>query len=133
MFRAVAPRASILGRRCAAPSCLLRLPTHSVRCLAVHGLEPLRNLLARPAMVVVEVNDDRSKRQPFLATVAAWTAANRAFEAVKEPLEVLCRVDTFRLSRQPIHAFVRRTERTGRTLAFEIVAVRLLRPPLSAG
>src|SRR5262245_4310650 len=84
-------------------------------------------------MVVVEVNDDRCKRQPFLATVAAWTAANRAFEAVEEPLEVLRGMDTFRLSRQPIHAFVRRPERTGRTLAFAVVPVRLLGPPLSAG
>src|SRR5262245_15836651 len=58
---------------------------------------PLRDRLAGPVVVVVQVQDHRSERQALPAAFGA--AAQRVLEAVEEPLEVL-RPDPGRVERK---------------------------------
>src|SRR6185369_8272962 len=86
-------------------------------------------LLTRPAMLVVQVDDDGREDEPLLAALHRATA-DGALQHVEEPLQVLRRMRAFHVCRQPIHALVGGAERTGGTLALEVVAVRLFRSPL---
>ena len=100
--------------------------------LAVDGVEPRGDLLARPAVIVVQVHDDRRERQLLLTPVAAGTAPNRALETVEEPIEILRGMQAVSLARQPIHALVRGTERARGTLPLEVVAICLIGAPFGA-
>ena len=94
-------------------------------------LQPVDDLLSRPVMIVVQVQDDRVERQPFVAALGA-TAAN-VLEAVEESIET--RPDGVRLfwiARQRIRAFVGRAERARSTFGRKVLAKGLSRAPLRA-
>jgi hypothetical protein len=94
-------------------------------------LQPVDDLLARPVMIVVQVQDDGVERQPLVA--ALGTAAADVLEAVEQPIET--RPDGVRflgIARQRICAFVRRAKRAGSTFGREVLAKGLGRAPLCA-
>src|SRR5579863_8320619 len=90
--------------------------------------EPADDLLARPVVIVVEVQDDRVERQPLVAAFGAATAD--VLQAVEQAIQP--RPDRTGLLRQRIRAFVRRAKRTRSTLAGEVLAEGLVRAPLGA-
>src|SRR5262245_15521082 len=92
--------------------------------------QPRGNLLAGPAVIVVQMDEQRSEVQTLLASLAG--ASLDGVEAVEEPIEIAGRVLTARLSRQAIHRFIRRAERTGSVLTGVVITERLLRPALHA-
>jgi hypothetical protein len=70
-------------------------------------LEPLDDLLTRPMMIVVQMQDDRVERQPLVAPFRA--APSHVLEAIEQAIEP--RMDVRGLvARQHVRAFVRRAE-----------------------
>jgi hypothetical protein len=51
-------------------------------------------------VVVVQVDEDRGQAERLLAPVTARAAADRPFEAIEKPLQVLGRTDAAGLSAQ---------------------------------
>src|SRR5262245_57997645 len=98
----------------------------------LQGLEPLRDLLARPLMVVVQMHHDGGEAERLAAVVTVRALAHRALEAVEEPLEILRRTQAAGLARQPIHALVGRAQGARRAPAAVVVAKRLVRAPQRA-
>ena len=72
--------------------------------------EPLRDLLARQAVVVVQVHDHGRQRQPLGA--AGRTPLRDLVEAPEQPLEVV-RNQLAVVARQVVDAVVDRPERAG--------------------
>jgi hypothetical protein len=94
--------------------------------------EPVDDLLARPVMIVVEVQDDRVERQALVASHR--TAAPHVFEAVEQAIHSRTdRVRFLRIARQRIRAFVRRAERARATLVRKVFAKGLAGPASGAG
>jgi hypothetical protein len=94
-------------------------------------LQPVDDLLARPMMIVVQMQDDGVERQPFVAADGA--AAADVLEAVEQPIEPRPdRVGFLGVARQRIRAFVRRAERAGPTFGRKVLAKGLGRAPLRA-
>src|SRR3954471_5553892 len=87
--------------------------------------EPADDLLARPVMIVVQVQDDRVERQPLVAALRA--AAADVLEAVEEAIEP--RPDRSGVLRQRIGALVGGAERARSALVREVLAERLVRTP----
>jgi hypothetical protein len=81
-------------------------------------LEPLDDLLARPMMIVVQMQDDGVERQPLVAAYGA--AAADVLEAVEQTIEA--GTDRFRVLRQRVSAFVRRAERARAAFVREVLA-----------
>jgi hypothetical protein len=75
------------------------------RCTA----HPLGNLLARPVMIVVQVDHQRSDRQIFMA--AGGTVPRRVLEKVEEPPD--SRMESTHVARQQEDTFVCRPEGIG--------------------
>src|SRR3954469_16561789 len=69
--------------------------------------QPADDLLARPVVIVVEVQDDRVQRQPLVAAFGA--AAADVLEAVEQAIEA--RANGSGLFRQRVRAFVGGAER----------------------
>ena len=91
-------------------------------------LQPLDDLLARPLMIVVQMEDDRVERQAFVA--AHGTTAADVLEAVEEPVETRPDgVRFLRVARQRVGAFVGGAERAGTALGRKIFAEGLRRTP----
>src|SRR5580765_6240725 len=88
--------------------------------------QPGDDLLARPVVIVVEVQDDRVEREPLVAALRA--AAADILEAVEQAVEP--RPDRAGLLRQRVCALVGRAERARATLGGEIFAERLAGPAL---
>src|SRR5262249_29119964 len=88
------------------------------------SLQPLDDLLARPVMIVVQVQDDRVERQTLVAALGA--AASDVLQAVEEAGGTgPDRVRLFRVARQGVGAFVRRAERARSALRRKVLAERL--------
>src|SRR6478752_4498745 len=83
-------------------------------------------------MVVVQVHEDRGETQRLLAAVTARALADRSFETVEEPFEILGGPNASGCIGQPVHPLVGRAERARRATAAVIVAKSLIRPPLGA-
>src|SRR5215213_9976672 len=81
-------------------------------------------------MVVVEMHQQRCEVDALLAVFTG--ARLDAIQAIKEPVEIARRVLLTRLSGQPIHRLVRRTQRTRRRLAGVVLTEGLVRPLLRA-
>ena len=95
-------------------------------------LKPVDDLLARPVMVVVQMENDRVERQPFVAAFRA--TASDVFEAIEETIHA--RPDRVRfvwIPRQRVCAFVCRTESAGSPRIREVLAKRLCRSAPCAG
>src|SRR6267154_2736750 len=90
--------------------------------------EPADDLLARPMVIVVQVQDDRVERQPLVAPFGA--AAAHVLEAVEQTIEP--RPDRAGLLRQRVGPFIRRAERARSALGGEVFAEGLARAPLGA-
>src|SRR6478736_929127 len=88
--------------------------------------KPCCNLLPRPMMVVVQMQDDRVQRQPLLT--ADRTAAAHVLEAVEQAVEP--RPNGVRVLRQRVRAFVRSPERARPAVIVEVLAERLTRSAL---
>src|SRR3954469_15799942 len=67
------------------PGSVARIPHSKFRLPNSSALQPVDDLLARPVMIVVQVQDDRVERQAFVATLG--TAAADVLEAVEQPIE----------------------------------------------
>src|SRR5687768_2757829 len=91
--------------------------------------QPLRDLLARPLVVVVEMNDDGADRQALLR--ARRAAAHFVVQAVEQQIQPL-RPDAVGVARNPVDAFVGGAERARALAAAVVLAERLVRPPLDA-
>src|SRR5919201_1831987 len=91
--------------------------------------EPLHDLLARPVVIVVQVQDDGVERQPLVAADRA--AAPDVFQAIEETMK--SRADGLDFTRQRVRAFVRRAKRAGSAVLGEVLAEGLLRPATRAG
>src|SRR5260221_8448929 len=82
-------------------------------------------------MIVVEMQDDRIERQPFVAALGA--AAADVLQTVEQTLQARADGMRFlRIARQRVRAFVGRAERAGSAVVGEVFAERLLRPALRA-
>src|SRR2546421_359794 len=90
--------------------------------------QPADDLLPRPVMIVVQVQDDRVQRQPFVAPFRA--AAADVLEAVEEAIEP--RADGAGVLRQRVGAFVSGAERARSALVGEVLAEGLSRTPPGA-
>src|SRR6266851_2663213 len=90
--------------------------------------EPADDLLARPMMIVVEVQDDGVERQPLVTPFGA--AAANVLQTVEQAIQP--RPDRAGLLRQRIGAFIRRTERARSALVGEVLAEGLARTPPGA-
>src|SRR3954449_5749433 len=88
--------------------------------------QPADDLLARPVMIVVEMQDDRVQRQPLVAAFGAASAD--VLQTIEEAIEA--RPDRTSFLRQRIRALVSGPERAGATCVGEIFAECLVRPPL---
>src|SRR5438874_136681 len=94
-------------------------------------LQPRDDLLARPMVIVVQVQDDRVQRKPLLAADRALPAD--VLEAIEQATHSRAdRMRFFRIARQRVRAFVRRAERAGSTRLREVFAEGLSRTPLRA-
>src|SRR5262245_19004312 len=76
--------------------------------------------------MVVEVHDHRRQQEPLFAALDR-TTARRAFETVEKRGQVSCRTLPTHVRGEPVHPFVRRTERARCAAADEVVAEGLLR------
>src|SRR5262249_51590145 len=94
-------------------------------------LQPLDDLLARPVMIVVQVQDDGVERQALVA--ADRTAAAHVLEAVEQAVESRPdRVRFLRIAWQSVRPLVRRAHGAPPALRREVLAERLCRAPLRA-
>src|SRR5262245_57369437 len=87
--------------------------------------QPVRDLLARPVMIVVEVQDDGVERQTLLTSDG--TRAADIFEAVENAIET--RADLMRILGKRVRAFVRGAKRAATTVVIEVFAEGLRRTP----
>ena len=87
------------------------------------SIEPAGDLLARPAVFVVQVNEDGGQAEALLAAIAARALADRAFKAIEEPFQVLGRPRTGCIRGQAVHPLVSRPEGAGGVLAAVVIAV----------
>jgi hypothetical protein len=87
---------------------------------------PRCDLFPRPAMVIIQVNDDNGQSQFLLATLNR-TLTNRPLKTIEEPVEVLRRIRLSDLRRQSVHTVVRSAQRAGCIPAFEVIAICLFR------
>src|SRR5439155_1998855 len=96
-------------------------------------LEPFHDLLARPMMIVVEVQDDGVERQPLVASLG--TSATDVLQTVEQTLHPRSDgVSLVRIARQRVRAFVCRAEGAGAAGIGEILAERLpWTPPRAFG
>src|SRR5438874_13656761 len=89
--------------------------------------QPFYDLLARPVMIVVEMQNDRVERQPLVA--ADGTSPAHVLEAVEQSIET--RPHRRHFAGQRVCALVCRAERARSTVVGKIRAERL-RPALRA-
>ena len=61
----------------------------SRRRFEIRRIERVGDLLARPLVMVVQVNDHPGQQQMFLAPFD-WAPADRVLQTVEEPSEILC-------------------------------------------
>jgi hypothetical protein len=97
-----------------------------------HGrrvLEPVGDLLARPAVIVIEVDDHRANRDLLLA--AGRAAARHVLETVKEPIEPAGH-RVVSVVGQQVDALVSCAEGTRAAFGTEVRAERLRRAAMSA-
>jgi hypothetical protein len=94
------------------------------------ALEPFDDLLARPVMIVVQMQDDRVERQPFIAPFGA--AAPYVLEAIEEAIEPGPDVRIL-IARQHVGAFVCRAERARPPIVRKILTEGLRAPSRAGG
>src|SRR5688572_4568602 len=85
---------------------------------------PRGDLLARPLMVVVQVDDDDRKSE-FLFATFHRTLPDRALETIEEPVQVFRRIRSSHIRGQPVHSVVSSAQRTGGVSSFEVISVGL--------
>src|SRR5690606_39084367 len=78
------------------------------------------------------MDEDGGERQR-LAAALARTAPDAAFEAIEEPVEILCRPRAVGIEGQPVHALVGRPQRARGIPALEVVPKGLIVPPRRTG
>jgi len=86
--------------------------------------QPRRDLLARPLVVVVQVDDERADRNLLLA--ARRAPARRVLQAIEEPIQTL-RHGVVRVGRQQVDAFVRGAKRARSAVGAEVAPEGLRR------
>src|SRR5262245_26757002 len=86
--------------------------------------EPTGNLLACPAMIVVQVHDERRQKNTFAAALGGTRL--HGIKTIEEPVEVARRSLAARLARQTVHRFVGGAERARRATSLVVVAERLI-------
>jgi hypothetical protein len=85
--------------------------------------QPIRDLLARPTVIVIQMDDQWRKRQPLLTLlVGAWL--DDFVEAPEQPLEMIGH-ELSVLAWEMVNALVYGTERAGTTLLVEVAAEAL--------
>src|SRR5262245_40396576 len=92
---------------------------------------PSRDLLARPGVIVVQVDDDGCKPELF-CTALGGTLAKR-LETIEHSIEISRRPHFVGIAGHVIHAVVGGAQRAGRVLTSEVVAESLLRPSFRTG
>jgi len=91
--------------------------------------EPLDNLLARPLMIVVQMEDNCIERQPFLAPDR--TSAPHVFKAIEQTMQAGSnRMRFMWIARQRVSALVRGAKRTGPARVGEVLTEGLTRSAL---
>jgi hypothetical protein len=86
--------------------------------------EPFGDLLSRPAVIVIQMDDHRGERQSLLAFMLVWTPLGHFVQTPEQSFEVV-RHELAMLARKVVHAFVYGAKRARTTLLIEVAAKTL--------
>src|SRR5262245_15035019 len=94
--------------------------------------DPCCNLFRRPAVSVVEVDDQNRQSVTFLAA-RGRAGSDGLLHTIENAVEILGGASRSGISRHAIHAVIGSSKRTRGVRPFEVIAIRLLRTPYRAG